>query len=647
MLSTCQGAEPDPEAVPPAIENECESAIVPEFAEQIVIECVKIIVPLVIKGLFGDSRLKPAEIDRVSDAIRGQLSEAIERHLTEVVNWATRLQFFGMAAPLHTEQSTIALDIYTQPRRFCSVDHPQTITNEEALLSNPDHILLLGDPGSGKTTTLKRIALSMLTKEPTSCADTLQFPMVIRLRELEEGESLYHKIADIFGLLAEPREFTIRRSGVIGRGKKAETEMRINKDSLKLNHLVPDCLNGVQPLLLLDGLDELSPTHMDRVRSEIVSLGRGLNRSKIITSCRSGDYTKQMDGFTIFEISPLSDHQIRSMAKIWLGTKHGQFIERLRYFPYVDVTDRPLLLAQLLFMFKRSGYLPEQPAEIYEKLVNLLLKDWDEERDIKRSSKYAGFGPERKAKFLAALAYQLTFSLQKKMFKEADLAQAYGAICHRFGLPQDQALQVAHEIQTHTGIISIGPGDLYEFYHLSLQEYLCADYLVRASAEIPNIRHLSRYCAPLAVAVALSSDPSQWFGSLILSYGNIRQFDEESMVSFLSRVLVERPIFADSEPLGFAMLALFERYNNSLTVCRYLEQMLEITSVKKSIAEVMRWYIPKKQQPFLPNFYAVTLKTSLLNPYSFALPSEAVFPKRIIRDLSDLRNGHLFTKEYR
>lgn len=127
------------------------------------------------------------------------ISSAIELHLIEVVNWATVDQVFGVMAPQGTDKYTIALELSTEPRRFQSPDGAKT-KHENDILSDPTHCLLLGELGSGKTTIMKHLALTMLQKPPKNEHDILQYPIVIRLRELQEKESLVSKIADNFGI---------------------------------------------------------------------------------------------------------------------------------------------------------------------------------------------------------------------------------------------------------------------------------------------------------------------------------------------------------------------------------------------------------------------------------------------------------------
>jgi hypothetical protein len=93
-------------------------------------------------------------------------------------------------------------------------------------------------------------------------------------------------------------------------------------------------------------------------------------------------------------------------------------------------------------------------------------------------------------------------------FDEADLARAYGTIADRYGLPQRQAGLVARELESHTGLIQQVGVD-YEYCHLSLQEFLAADSLVRGG----RTGWWSRPAVG-AVAVAVASDANAVFRDL-------------------------------------------------------------------------------------------------------------------------------------
>jgi hypothetical protein len=574
--------------------------------------------------------------------------EGIEKHLIEENNWSSQIQFLGMSTPGAIDDYTIGLGLHTEPRRFRGKEEPNKIKTEEDLFVLPGNYLLLGSPGSGKTTTLKRLCRRILLKPPKVPTDIYQFPIVIRFRELSGGASICTTIADIFGLKYHQVKF---KKTIETKAKKLHERGERGPSSFTISHVetrigdrqiedvIAELLNNTYAILILDGLDEVKNEILESIRKEIVILGRKLHSSKIILSLRSGEYNFAFEGFNVFEICPLTESQIKAISKRWLENPES-FLTCIKSLPYYDLADRPLLLTQLLFIFKRYGYLPEQPSIIYKKVVRLLLEEWDAQRDITRLSKYAGFDPERKTDFLSALSFHLTYSLNEKRFSEDSLMKCYMKIYQSFNLRESEALMVIKEIETHTGIIIAGPDDSYEFSHLSLQEYLSASYLSRAPMLLDVSYLIGLYPAPLAVSVVLSSTPGLYFAQLMLNPRNIKAFTPRNLVIFLSRLLVEKPFFELSESLAFALFHLYNVSQDAEVISK-LDEMLKINNVLESMATATRWYKIHKSRK-KRNFLELHIKGRFENLYGFDVPETGCIPKKIIPDLFKISSSGIF-----
>jgi DNA polymerase III delta prime subunit len=565
-----------------------------------------------------ESTKHPKKIDTAT------LEEGIQRHLQDVERWSRNFQFLEMSAPSTIDETTIKLDLHTEPRKFRG-SHTTKHKKEEDLVSDLENYVLLGEPGSGKTTTLKRLVRYLFTSSPHSEADIYQVPLVIRLRELQPGKTLYMALADIFGLEYEQ----VVREYVKQRQKATDIVVTVIQTLIqgnRIEYIIPHLLNKSGAVLILDGLDEVHVDIVPSLRNEIIELGRQLEGAKIIVSSRTGDYTVQLEGFHVLEICPLSKRQIKLIAQKWLSNSET-FLSSLENLPYRDLTDRPLLLTQLLFIYKRYGYLPEQPSSIYKRVIRLLLEEWDAQREIIRTSKYSQFDPERKSDFLAALSYHLTYVLREKRFSEDSLVSAYLRIHSSFNLPKDEARQVAREIQTHTGIIVLGPHDIYEFSHLSIQEYLCANYLLRAPLPPKVTDYIQSYCAPLAVAVALSSRPGEWLSNLILSRNNITAFNDACTISLISRISMEQPFFEQSELLGLALIAMFDKFRHPkyINVQRKLLEFCELRGILGSVGSALRWFGLTRSSK-ADGFVDAKLRRNLINPYTIELPKNGAIP---------------------
>lgn len=191
-------------------------------------------------------------------------------------------------------------------------------------------------------------------------------------------------------------------------------------------------------------------------------------------TCRSADYVSPLPGFESAEIRPLVPDQVKRLVESLLnGEEAAAFFEGLAGHPAVDLANRPLFLTYLAAVYKRRGTIPDRPTDVYEAIVRLVIQEWDEQRGIRRVSKWGGFGVDDKRRFLADLAYELA---RQELFRfdEHVLVSIYEVLADRYELPKAQARMVAQELESHTGLLA-QVGDYYEFSHLALQEYLAAD----------------------------------------------------------------------------------------------------------------------------------------------------------------------------
>lgn len=509
--------------------------------------------------------------------LQGHVEAKVERHIAEALKWSQRIQFYGMSRGEEVDAITVSLRISLEPRRFRGVTSSETI-REQDLLRNERNCILLGDPGAGKTTTLKRLTQALILGAPETEADIYQFPVVLRFRELG-ADSIFEAIAIAIGIPYTKEDTQLLDKIIVG-------ERWVGKRRLK--DFIVDYLNASNAILILDGLDE-SPLDAKVLNRDLSWMALNTNGSKIILSSRSSDCLGGLEGFDTLEICPLTGDEMRLIAQLWLSDP-ANFLEKLSESPYHDIADRPLLLTQLLFLYKRYGDLPDQPSEIYSKVIFLMLKEWDAERGIVRQSQYSQLSPDRKADFLAAIAYELTYRERVRQFSAKTLSDIYVKLHKRFRLPSNEVRQVVSEIETHTGIISYAGRDKFEFSHLSLQEYLCANYLVREPHPEHLPYYLETYPAPVAVSIALSSNPSQLFSSLFLRSKTLSAVDLKGL---LSRLIIERPFFDVSPYLGTTVMHLYRNFELDNTVVALLHRFTGLSCVLESIASALNYFYPK------------------------------------------------------
>lgn len=507
------------------------------------------------------------------------VEESLSKHLRFALSWSEQYSFLGLTNPRDSKLSTIPLRLSGTPRRYRRAnDSIADAFGEDSILSISNSIVLLGDPGAGKTTTLKRLCLSILSDDKRDGELDYQVPIVVILRDQND-------IGSIVPFIAEALSVSVERSDEEGIANRWKT----SSGGSAIAH-VASILSQMGSLLILDGLDEVSNLSRPYIEKEIEYISRNLSGSNVIVSCRSGDYNRNLGEFSLLEILPLSRNEIVEISSLWLEDS-SEFINALDSRPYRDIVDRPLLLSFLIFLFQMEGSLPLKPVQIYRKVVYRLLREWDEERGIERGSSYSSFDVDTKIDFLSEFSYLLTYKLKERGFSEDDALKIIGEISESYDLPGNDSLKILREIETHTGIVTAAGFSRFEFAHLSIQEFLCASYICRSP--VPHLlrNYLVEYPAPVAVACALSSQPEVFLNQMLRrhileKFKNPEDFFQSidsgdqlvldifgqdtgsTLLSFLNRLILENPKFKISREYGESLLILYafyyRRYNKPI-----------------------------------------------------------------------------------
>lgn len=267
--------------------------------------------------------------------------------------------------------------------------------------------LLIGRPGSGKSSLLRFIAMDLLSLQPQSIA-------------LQREHGLHLPIWLPFGFLCRHLQASESNSLV----SAAESWLK-SQSATDLWPLVKRAFDDDRLLLLVDGIDEWSNVGAAEEALGIVEGFLGRHQAAAILSTRP--YAVERLNWQLpwvkAEIAPLTDDQRRAIALSALAPK-GQFplapndlptwgadiegfLDQVSATPELAELSRSPLFLTLLAATWRGGPLPSQRFKIYLGLIDLLIEKHPRMRQ--RASRADG-GPLTAAEattLFAAVAYRL------------------------------------------------------------------------------------------------------------------------------------------------------------------------------------------------------------------------------------------------
>ena len=357
---------------------------------------------------------------------------------------------------------TLPVDKVFVPLTIEYSEQPSDSANNLELLEGSNRLLVVGDPGSGKSSLVKylfRQSCRTAERLPTKS----RLPIQVELKKLGSTNVVDEDEAAEW-LLSELR----KRVSVV--------------EGYNMGQLFDSCLTTVGVLLLLDGLDEVSGDDYPAISAALRGLSRLLaaksDGNTIVITMRI-QYFQQVqhqlvgDYAQVAYLRPFKPNEIYTFLTRWPFKSHpGRNITRI----WADLTDRPTLRTMcsnplVLAMYVANdqtlapGEIPESRTDFYRSVVDELLVMRRRRQEIVRGPSRAL--REQREEILGELAYKNLIDAGQSANSLA-WADALGGAARVWNVKKTEAEDRFRTLANETGIIAEERyAETFQFIHLT------------------------------------------------------------------------------------------------------------------------------------------------------------------------------------
>jgi HEAT repeat protein len=385
----------------------------------------------------------------------------LNMYQTALVSAVRDLRVPGRTEPLDIGSVYVPLRVagYSHQRMAPTEQRDQVparaLSVEDALRGSP-HMVLLGEPGSGKSTTLKTLALRFMREEVP--ADYVR-QLTLRLQD--------RPLERLLPIIVSLPDFATSDLDLSAYLVASFTAHQLPYPDL----FVGERLERGECLLLLDDLGKIADRgQRARVATEIQHLTDKYLLNPMIVTSRRDDDQGLLPRFKRWWVLGLDDAGIGDLVHRWYVEQPEQAQTLLRAMDrnqrLRSLAANPLFLSVLLVGHESGQERPVRCAALYEGLLRILLGQ----------DEASPFEPTLKGQVLQELALELhtrrAWSAQK-----GELLDKIKEVLSRSSQTMGGADELLNELIS-ANILWPGRGDTYKLAHLALQEYLVARALI-------------------------------------------------------------------------------------------------------------------------------------------------------------------------
>lgn len=319
-----------------------------------------------------------------------------------------------------------------------------------SLLDSSRWLVVVGDPGAGKTCLLRSLACT-LARRPDSRSP---FPVFMDAHDLQ--------------FVDDPGLFTISdwlesSSGLPGLAR----ELR-------------ELLASRRCVVIVDGLDELSEKRRAQVNDALEAISSQFPHSHVVVSTRDVPHASRMGLRTglVLRVAPLSDDRIEGVIRSWHGGTEASsaLIRALKGNPYLrSLASRPLFLSLVSHVWESQEVpRPTTVMSLFKAATDLLLGRWAVERSMYQGSH---FSREEKDRALQLVAVYLRVRERSSV----DLEEIAPELQDEIGVADGAMLLL--EVASTTGVLVRRAKSHWAFAHSAFSAFYCARSLESCTSD--------------------------------------------------------------------------------------------------------------------------------------------------------------------
>jgi len=344
------------------------------------------------------------------------------------------------------------------------------VVNEISEYDSYRYLVILGDPGSGKSIFLQYLALNWV-RTPLNNVIELPIPLLIELRTYNRDRNS--------GECQDLLEF-FHKGNVI---------CRLNQ------HQLQERLKAGKVLVMFDGLDEVfEPTQREKVITDIHRFTNEYPKVRVIVTSRIIGYKHQRlrdAEFRHFLLQDLDSNQIQDFIYRWHELTFTDEADKVRKRERLqraidtskaikELAGNPLLLTMMAIL-NRNQELPRDRPELYNQASRVLLHQWDVERKLLEAPRIDAVAIDYKDKqaMLRQIAYHMQAAdkgLAGNLIRGDDLERILTDYLKRIEVSNARTVArlLIEQLRSRNFILCFLGGNSYGFVHRTFLEYFCA-----------------------------------------------------------------------------------------------------------------------------------------------------------------------------